>query len=593
MAYGRKKNNGNQVDWFWGKDFEVKITDSDIRGGGNVANVALVIDGENQVRCNSSKPYNDSFVINQEVSGGSDSFISLVKASKDPAESSVHNAKVVLVKNVSNITAELLFKVQAWKNDSSVDVVNTDALGLSNTRNFRYWSTILPAGEFLYLPNSRYVAYENNAAGTVESAAYAPVGAIAIEPKDINSGNEFRAVAEINSATYGTGTAELLTEDVALDETEINTDDGDWYKAGDLIMVDSEVMEVLSVSVETITVKRGLLGSTEQTHDDDDPVLYFFGNEYLPYNVGKCMSDKEGRFKQRGAFFGYTRTTDEIVDGLVPGSVAIGPFYTEGGYLDWGLQGIRANDRTGLAASTAYAITFVIDEYNVGGIDSTSTEQIVSFTTDASDTTFAGSSNAVLPKIQDAIDAFYYDTSSGLKNKKITIGLHRGDVRVKSHSNHSETRVGISKSTSGTSPFDVGRFPALSSNVPVLMGTPHGGGTTDTIVYGPKSSLALETIDDPVTNKEVTNTSAFIFDDGNGRLMYQGSQVGSISYEKGHCEWQIPELPEAEFKIYGQSHSAHSGGYSYIAAGYNSIQEISGRSVNAKEKSKLQVVIYG
>ena len=75
--------------------------------------------------------------------------------------------------------------------------------------------------------------------------------------------------------------------------------------------------------------------------------------------------------------------------------------------------------------------------------------------------------------------------------------------------------------------------------------------------------------------------------------MYKGSQVGSIDYEKGHCEWQIPELPEAEFKIYGQSHSAHSGGYSYIAAGYNSIQEISGRSVNAKEKSKLQVVIYG
>lgn len=580
MAYGNNRaGNGNGNN----------------RGSLSNVSVNLSIDGESSVDCESIKNYSDSFSILQEVSGGSDSFISLVKASKDPAESSVHNAKVVLVKNVSNITAELLFKVQAWKDSSSVDAVNTDALGMSTeTRNFRYWSTILPAGEFLYLPNSRYVAYENATAGTVESAAYAPVGAIAIEPKDINSGNEFSAVAEIGSGPkYGNGTAELIAEDVALDETEINTDDGDWYKAGDLIMVDSEVMEVLSVSVETITVKRGLLGSTEQTHDDDDPVLYFFGNEYLPYNVGKCMSDKEGRFKQRGAFFGYTRTTDEIVDGLVPGSVAINIGYIEGGFLDWGLQGIKANDKTGLAASTAYAITFVIDEYNVGGIDSTSTEQIVSFTTDASDTTFAGSSNAVLPKIQDAIDAFYYDDASGLRNKKVTIGLHRGDVRVKSHSNHSETRVGISKSTSGTSPFDVGRFPALSSNVPVLMGTPHGGGTTDTIVYGPKSSLALETIDDPVTNKQITNTSAFIFDDGNGRLMYKGSQVGSIDYEKGHCEWQIPELPEAEFKVYGQSHSAHSGGYSYIPSGYNSIQEISGRSVNAKEKSKLQVVIYG
>ena len=128
------------------------------------------------------------------------------------------------------------------------------------------------------------------------------------------------------------------------------------------------------------------------------------------------MTDQNGNFSQRGAFFGYGRTVDKKIDGIVAGSVAILIGYTQGGYLDWGLQNIKASDKTGLAASTAYAITFVIDEYNTGGIDSTTTEQIISFTTDASDTTWAGSGNAVLPKIQAALDEKFYDQTSGLKN---------------------------------------------------------------------------------------------------------------------------------------------------------------------------------
>ena len=33
------------------------------------------------------------------------------------------------------------------------------------------------------------------------------------------------------------------------------------------------------VSTNDITVKRGLLGSADVAHSDDDPLLYFFGNE--------------------------------------------------------------------------------------------------------------------------------------------------------------------------------------------------------------------------------------------------------------------------------------------------------------------------
>ena len=75
--------------------------------------------------------------------------------------------------------------------------------------------------------------------------------------------------------------------------------------------------------------------------------------------------------------------------------------------------------------------------------------------------------------------------------------------------------------------------------------------------------------------------------------MYQGSAVGWIDYEKGHCEWHVPSLPNAEFKIYGQSHSAHSGGISGTANGENTIKTIQARSVNRKQSSKVKMVLYG
>ena len=555
--------------------------------------VDLAIQADGAYSCSSIKDYTDQFVVEQEVEySAASNFQTISEFSKNKGALTVQNAKAIVIKNISNITAELLIKVQAYKNTSSVDVMNSDALGLTGVRHYRYWSALLPAGDFIYLPNARIVAYEETTAGTIESATSAPVGTIAIEPKDIYNGNEYRGVQEIDGTTYGAGTEILNNGAIAsVTATSLTVDDGSWFKVDDTIFFGTEVARVTNISTNTLTIERALFGSTAIALSNDEPINYFFGNHYLPFDNGKCMTSQTGQFKQTGAFFGYARTTDKLVDGLVAGSVAIGSFYTEGGYLDWGLQNIKPSDNTGLAASTAYAITFVIDEFNAGGIDSTSTEQIVSFTTDSSDVTFASSSNAVLPKIQAQLDAYFYDEASGLKNKKVTIGIHKGDVRVTSVSNHSETRVGISKSTSGTTPFDVGRFPTMSSNVPDLQGSAFGGGTTDTIVYGVASSLAPETIDDKTTGKTITNTDAFIFDDGNGNLLYNGNTVGWIDYEKGHCEFQ--HLPNAEFKIYGQSHSAHSGGVSFVADGFNSIQSIQAKSVNIKESAKLKTILIG
>ena len=558
--------------------------------------IDLNIQADGSYNCSSTKTYTDQFVVDQEVTYGAasgDGFQTLSSFSKDLGALTTHNAKALVIKNTGNICAELILSMQSYKNSSSVDVVNNDNVGLTEARNKRKISTLLPAGDFIYLPNSRYVAYDNDAAATVESASSAAVGSIGIEPKDINSGNEYRKAAAISGTTYGAGSDVLIDGTVSdTSATAFVVDDGSWFKTGDLLILGNtpdEVVEVVSVSGTTVNIKRGLLGTDAGAITNNEEINYFYGNEYLPYDQGKCQTDASGKFKQRGAFFGYGRTADSLVDGLVPGSVVIGPFYSEGGYLDFGLSGIKPSDKTGLSASTTYTFHIVVDEFNNGGIDSTSTETAIAFTTDSSDTTFAGSSNAVIPKIQAVFDEEYYG-SGGLANKKVTINLHRGDIRIQSHSNHSETRVGIAN-VSGTTPFDVGRFPSLASGVPKLQGSNHGGGTTDTICYGPASSLAPETMEDKTTNKEVTNINAFLLDDGNGNLLHNGTKVGWVDYEKGHCEFT--HLPNSEFKIYGQSHSAHSGGVSYLVNGINTIESIIAKSVNKKENAKLQLILLG
>ena len=554
---------------------------------------SLTIQAEKTYDCSLSKNYTDVFSINQELDNA-DAFVTLVSGGSSKATNTMASAKAILLKNNSNIAAELLITVMDWKNSSDTDVHNSVDVGGGGATNFRTWSFLLPANEFMYLPNNRICSYSPSTTGTKESAANAGDGAISTEPLSINSANEYAdSTADLDHATSSDMGSDVTVVDLYMEDGHSK-----FFKVGDLIQVDTEIMEIESLGDGSVlakskaVVKRGLLGSTAATHADDAAINFFFGNEYLKFNVGKCMSDKKGRFKQRGAFFSKARTSDTKVDGLVPGSVAIGPFYTEGGYLDWGLNGITPNTETGLAASTAYTFHIVVDEFNNGGFDSTSTETAIAFTTDASDTTFAGSSNAVLPKIQAVLDTQSYTTSSGLNGKKVKIFIHNGDVRVQSMSNNSGTIVGIGN-VSGTTPFGVGAFPALASSVPVLMGSEHGGGTTDDIVYGPKSTLAQEEITDPVTGVDMLNEKAFIFDNGNGDLLYLDKIVGKVDYEKGFCSWTISSLPEAEFKVRGQSNSAHSGGVTYKVQQYNSIQEIKARSINSVKDTAIEAIVLG
>ena len=73
--------------------------------------------------------------------------------------------------------------------------------------------------------------------------------------------------------------------------------------------------------------------------------------------------------------------------------------------------------------------------------------------------------------------------------------------------------------------------------------------------------------------------------------MSGGAIVGSINYVKGHCEFT--HLPNAEFKIYANTLSAHSGGAKYVAQGFNTIQDLRARSINVKQDSKVELLLLG
>lgn len=335
MAYGRSKKTGGSVRDYGintlnpaNDDFPYGIWstgggDTGARGGTKSAGVRLTVGTPDGVYdCRSVKSYTEKSSIIQDISAGTSSsvegLVTISSFSKNLGALTVHNAKAIVLKNISNVSAEVVIGLYDWRNDSggtTIDVTNSVDMNEENSTgeetNVRFISMLLPANDFIYLPNSRFLSYSPLASTTTESAANASAGDIAIEPKDINSGNEFRGVRLMSGSTYGTGTEVLTDEPVAIGETAIDVDDGDWFKAGDLIMIDDEVMEVESISTNTLTVKRGLLGSTEVTHTEDDELLYFFGNEHLPFNNGKCMTSQTGSFSQRGAFFGYGRSADK------------------------------------------------------------------------------------------------------------------------------------------------------------------------------------------------------------------------------------------------------------------------------------------
>ena len=475
--------------------------------------------------------YEDIFNIRQECDNSA-AFINLVLGGSK-SQGTLEDCKSLIIKNTGDVGAEIQIGTREWTNATP----DTNAGTLSNQLY------LLGAGDYIMLPNFRQVNFLN---------------------ADASGGNAYQLTNQApNSNMYvavnnpASGDAQLLDEGSNIDNavTNFTVDDGDFFKVGDLIRLDNEIMEVTSISTDELYVIRGTHGSAKASHNDDVAIRFPFFNAYADFDkFSTAQTDASGRFKCMN-FFGYGRTEGEA-DGIVAGSVS-GKFY-KAGFQELGLSGITASTKTGLAASTAYALDIACD----GGSDHT-----LSFTTDSSDGTFG----KLIQTIQAALDVQFYTTSSNLLNKKVHCAIVNGDIRFTSGQHLSTSAIAISAPASGTTPFGVGAINMAVGDIEAAV----------------PATLPLDTINDRKSNISISNTSAFFYDDGHGNI--KGVCTGTINYETGAIDLQgCP--PNANFVVDANYGSAHSGGNDFTASTANCIHSVAGRSVNSKINTVIEVI---
>jgi len=508
-------------------------------------NINLTINGSNFAK---QKTYNNIFENTQEVDN-TDGFINVLTVSTTKGANTVSNVKALCVYNEGTVGAELQFTFQEWKNNSNTDDANSVDLGGGATVT-RYTTLLLPAGDFIYLPNGRLLGYNADASGANATS----VSNVAPDANEYTDSGADVDTATADAIETGTTTTTLYLED----------GHSKFFKRGDLIRLENEICEVTAVGTgadlanSTLTIIRATHGSTAATHADDVAVRFPFFNAYNNYNkYTVAQTNKNGKFKAMN-FFGYGRTGDEIADGLVPGSVCF-KFYNPG-YQELGLSGITANTNSGLAASTAYQFTIAVDGGSAYDLD---------LTTDSSNVNFGGK-NGVLSKIQDVFDTQYY-TSGNLFEKRVTVGIVNGDVRFTSGSHLSTSAIALGDSSGGdTDIWGAGRIPAVAS-----------------VESAVAADLPDDTLFDRVTYEEKPNIGSIMYDDGHGNLVGSGS--GTINYETGAMDFTAPA--NAEFVVSATYLSAHSGGTNVSTTnGYNHITSVGARSTNQKLNAKVKVI---
>ncbi len=483
----------------------------------------------------------------------SNSGIDLVNYSRDVANDTMVAPKAILVENTGSVGCELLVSTAEWVTDDATDSADT----LNDSTH--YLSLLLPAGECVYLPNSRII-------GT--STAFGGGMGVAVDNAVPDSNEYVDSGADLDHATSATMGSDAT-------HTTLNLEDGHskYFKVGDLIRLENEICEVTAVGTgadlanSTCTIIRGLYGSTAATHADDVAVrLPFFNMHHdfddTSYNGGGngsatvVKTNASGKFRSMN-FFGYGRTADAVCDGLVAGSVAL-KFYNHG-YQEFGLAGITPTTKTGLAASTTYTFALTIS----GG-----SSDDVAFTTDSSDTTFGN----VIAKIQNAIDD-KFTAGTNLKNKKATISIVAGDIRVTDSSRLSTGAIALAAPSSGTTPFGVGIIPAVGSLEAAV-----GAKLPDDVIY------------DNNTYTTSKNSGVFMVDDGRGGLAGAGGS-GRINYETGEIAFTGPA--NAEFVVSANTKAAHAGGVESAATTINAIATLEARSCNQKVDTEIRIISLG
>ena len=478
--------------------------------------------------------------------------IDLINYSRDIANDTMVAPKAILVENTGSVGCELLFSTAEWTTDAD----NT-ADSMSDATH--YLAMLLPAGECVYLPNNRLIGTSGAVGGGM---------GVLVDNAAPDSNEYTDSGADVDHATSATMGSDAT-------HTTLNLEDGHskFFKVGDLIRLENEICEVTAVGTgadlanSTCTIVRGLYGSTAATHADDVAVRFPFFNIHhdfddTSYNGGGngsatvAKTNASGLFRAMN-FFGYARTADTVCDGLVAGSVAI-KFYNHG-FQELGLSGITSSTKTGLAVSTTYTFALTIS----GG-----SSDDVAFTTDSSDVTFGN----VIAKIQSAIND-KFTAGTNLKNKKATIAIVNGDVRITDSSRLSTGAILMAAPSSGATPFGVGIIPAV--------------GVLEAAVA---DKLPDDTIYDPLTYASRKNTGAFLTDNGKGQLSGAGG-TGTINYETG--EINLNAYPNAEFVVSANTKAAHSGGVESSATTINGVVTLEARSCNAKADTDIRVISLG
>ena len=512
---------------------------------------------------NFAEDYTEVFNLRQKVDN-SNSFITLLTPSTTIGQSSIRNAKSIVIRNDGEVGTEVQFKVTDYANNSNVDDANSIDISGDGASTTRYITTLLGAGEYMFLPNARWVSYEDDASAA--NAKPTTNGAYLTLTSDL----EVDSGTTINDSGFEAA------------DTELTVADSDYFRIGDLIQVGIndttatriEVMRVTAISTHTLTVERALHGTSAADKDSQTnatsgavngakvylPIFNTYG-DYNDFSV--VQTDASGRFGATN-FFGYGRVADGTADGIVPGSVA-GKFY-EPGYQSFGLKGITASTNSGLSASTTYYLSVALN----GG-----TTDKITFTTDANNTNFGGT-NGVVQKLQNAINELYYNPAKNGFQDGASVGIVNGDIRITSHSRLSTSAVAITTNTDGTAGTDelfdgsniIGRIPV-----------------------SPAGAVSARLPDDTIINRDgvtVPNTGVFFYDDGHGNI--KGTATGTINYQTGAIDF-VGEA-NAQFAITANYDSAHGGGNNSTTNAQNMIIEISARSCNSKINSTVEIVAF-
>jgi hypothetical protein len=524
----------------------------------NYTQITNLVAGSNKYSFSKSADYVDVFDFTQELdygaapAGGSSEVYQLVELGTTKGRNKLQGAKTICIHNEGGGAAELSFRTQLYDATANTELTGTIASTESGTEVV-WWTTfntILSPGEHIILPSNRFVSYtrDNSSDPGVATSA----------------GNQTQVLDTIVSSlgSYSSGNVGIdvaTNTNEAMDDSETDMDvvDGDKFMAGDFIRVGNEIFEVTSVATNTLTVKRGRLGSAAASHLTNQDIYHFLGNHLVEYNDHTVVqTDKYGAF-HCSTFFGQGRSANADgvagnIDGIVPGSIAI-RFYTEGAFQECGLAGKTLGESTGLSASTQYYFKVTQD----GGA-----QQELNITTGTSVTY-----SSVLKLIQTAIN------DNSILNA--SVGLVNGDVRFSANTNKSSSAIALAAGTTGTSMFATGDF-----NV-----------TQDV-------ARAAEVKDDSMRDyKNITKaiSNDYLYDDGKGNLVRASGGSGTVNYETGEIKFNgCP--PNSEFKVTVNTGSALSGGDAEIGeatgAQGNIIDAIYGRSLNPKVSTKVRCLVF-